>query len=359
MDQETDYDALHHGYQQGDDHSRNDSNVDDNGNSINNENNHRDKEDEVKERRSSIQHIMQHPKLTNKERRHSIQILMDARRRSSFGSTFAEAAKNVAAEFVSCNSNYASSNNSCVDGENGGDVDTHTGCAAMSDSYCDQEKKGNTFVNSTSTSTCKRAGFDTSDKRQEVSQKKNEDGLEHEQEQETHSDSNTSSISSLWGDSCSIIQRTKPAKHQMSSQSAMIAFTLSGEPTGDPKQMELNRPQCSHYKRNCSIISPCCGMVFGCRICHDECEHQSKPFMKMLQGKNEVNKNRKRREIKETSSTSVENTQQTTMNNASFSRRLSLNSLAEGGDEVHHDINRKDISEIICRECFTRQSSKR
>ena len=27
---------------------------------------------------------------------------------------------------------------------------------------------------------------------------------------------------------------------------------------------------CSHYERNCYIISPCCGKNFGCRKCHDE-----------------------------------------------------------------------------------------
>jgi hypothetical protein len=28
--------------------------------------------------------------------------------------------------------------------------------------------------------------------------------------------------------------------------------------------------ECEHYKRNCSIISKCCGETFGCRLCHDE-----------------------------------------------------------------------------------------
>lgn len=27
---------------------------------------------------------------------------------------------------------------------------------------------------------------------------------------------------------------------------------------------------CVHYERNCNIVAPCCGRVFGCRICHDE-----------------------------------------------------------------------------------------
>jgi len=27
---------------------------------------------------------------------------------------------------------------------------------------------------------------------------------------------------------------------------------------------------CVHYNRKCNIIAPCCGKVFGCRVCHDE-----------------------------------------------------------------------------------------
>ncbi len=35
--------------------------------------------------------------------------------------------------------------------------------------------------------------------------------------------------------------------------------------------MEQSRPACEHYDRNCTIVAPCCGLAFGCRICHDEC----------------------------------------------------------------------------------------
>ena len=27
---------------------------------------------------------------------------------------------------------------------------------------------------------------------------------------------------------------------------------------------------CVHYERKCNVVSPCCGRVFGCRVCHDE-----------------------------------------------------------------------------------------
>lgn len=34
---------------------------------------------------------------------------------------------------------------------------------------------------------------------------------------------------------------------------------------------EQSRPTCTHYARKCTMIAPCCGGAFGCRICHDEC----------------------------------------------------------------------------------------
>lgn len=36
---------------------------------------------------------------------------------------------------------------------------------------------------------------------------------------------------------------------------------------------------CVHYERNCNIVAPCCGRVFGCRICHDELSPPNHPPM--------------------------------------------------------------------------------
>lgn len=33
-----------------------------------------------------------------------------------------------------------------------------------------------------------------------------------------------------------------------------VAYDIEGNPTGDPKEFELNRPKCDHYERNCSLI---------------------------------------------------------------------------------------------------------
>lgn len=37
------------------------------------------------------------------------------------------------------------------------------------------------------------------------------------------------------------------------------------------RRAERMRPHCPHYQRNCTMIAPCCGAAFGCRICHDDC----------------------------------------------------------------------------------------
>jgi len=33
---------------------------------------------------------------------------------------------------------------------------------------------------------------------------------------------------------------------------------------------------CDHYTRHCSIIAPCCGKEYPCRICHDDVEYEEK-----------------------------------------------------------------------------------
>ena len=80
-------------------------------------------------------------------------------------------------------------------------------------------------------------------------------------------------------------------QQQLQNHPPTIAYTLQeGLPTGNPQFMVSQQPICTHYQRNCSIISPCCGMVFGCRLCHDECEDQYMPFLRILQEEREKEK---------------------------------------------------------------------
>jgi hypothetical protein len=53
--------------------------------------------------------------------------------------------------------------------------------------------------------------------------------------------------------------------HQVNQQQPY--FAISNDHT---RETEMNRPQCTHYERNCTIIAACCGAAFGCRLCHDE-----------------------------------------------------------------------------------------
>lgn len=129
-----------------------------------------------------------------------------------------------------------------------------------------------------------------------------------------------------------------------------IAFDEDGNPTGDPRSLVECCPPCDHYARKCIIISPCCGMVFGCRLCHDDCNNLSPPIFKEdLEEEDEGGIIPRKIKLESQS-------------RRKFARRGSMSSImstiSEMGDDVHHSIDRFAIKEIICKECFTRQSSK-
>jgi len=94
------------------------------------------------------------------------------------------------------------------------------------------------------------------------------------------------------------------------------------------RRMEQSRPPCTHYERNCTMIAPCCGAAFGCRICHDDCP--------ILPPKIEMRQRMHRSASLPSSFTNMEQ---------------------QVPQDTHHNIDRFAVKEIICRECFTRQSS--
>jgi hypothetical protein len=101
-------------------------------------------------------------------------------------------------------------------------------------------------------------------------------------------------------------------------------YAFSNEQT---RRTEQGRPPCSHYERNCTIIAPCCGAAFGCRICHDDCPALPPKIIRKY--------------------------------HRSASLPSSFTSMGTPQPEDnHHEIDRFAITEVICRECFTRQSSK-
>mmetsp|Transcript_17968 Transcript_17968/g.40606 ORF Transcript_17968/g.40606 Transcript_17968/m.40606 type:complete len:460 (+) Transcript_17968:264-1643(+) len=120
-----------------------------------------------------------------------------------------------------------------------------------------------------------------------------------------------------------------------------------------PKRCVLSAPPCEHYERNCHIVSPCCGLVFGCRICHNNCETLPPPsFLPKFEGQADP-------EETEPSETGFIIEAMTTVESkptTNFQRSSSI--LTDFEDEAHHEIDRFSITEVICRVCYTRQSSK-
>ena len=112
------------------------------------------------------------------------------------------------------------------------------------------------------------------------------------------------------------------------------------------RMMEKSRPTCPHYQRNCSIVSPCCGLVFGCRICHDDYPELPPPLSRQQSDADKLE-------------TLVAVEDSAPLKPPALSqRRSSLPMNFEEDEEPHHEINRFLIKEVICRECFTLQSSK-
>jgi hypothetical protein len=127
------------------------------------------------------------------------------------------------------------------------------------------------------------------------------------------------------------------------------------DPINISRRMEKSRPPCNHYERNCTIVSPCCGLAFGCRICHDECPVLPMPYARRppplpdAQNDNSTNTNKER----------ILNWDALAKHKQEKRRSMPLSYEEYAGvDETHHEIDRFSIAEIICRLCYTRQTSK-
>lgn len=127
----------------------------------------------------------------------------------------------------------------------------------------------------------------------------------------------------------------------VAAAAAAAAAEFNSDDPDDPlhtaQRMEKSRPPCNHYQRNCTMVSPCCGLAFGCRICHDDCPVLPPPSETppSMTWSNEAH--RKRPKVEK--------------------RRKSL-PMDFQEEETHHTIDRFAIAEVICRECYTRQDSK-
>jgi len=128
------------------------------------------------------------------------------------------------------------------------------------------------------------------------------------------------------------------------------------DPNALSRKMEKSRPPCGHYQRNCSIVSPCCGLVFGCRICHDDAPVLPPPFL-LVDGQVDYLAAAGMAGAGAASSSAVAASATPGNPPALFHRSASLPPHFSE-EESHHEIDRFLIKEIVCRECFTRQSSK-
>lgn len=123
---------------------------------------------------------------------------------------------------------------------------------------------------------------------------------------------------------------TIPSKLNLSIEFATEGATCVPCSNEATKRAEQTRPNCPHYDRKCTMIAPCCGASFGCRICHDE-----SPILPPLLIQKRADQLRYPR-----------------------SSSMPMNPAAQTPEDTHHTIDRFAVKEIICRECYTKQSSK-
>lgn len=282
-------------------------------------------QDEERERRASIQAIMKDPNLTAQERRKSIQSLMDGRRRSSFidrGSQGATGAMASAAAMAAA-------------GFEDSDTDTDSQANGINDSSNSGNKHRLSDLRSSLRSSLKSNGTNGS-------------AMKPNKKRGSLRDSFTMGFSNIRVD------------RQQQEQ----------DPNALSRKLEKSRPPCGHYQRNCSIVSPCCGLVFGCRICHDDSPELPPPFLMSggvppdvassesiaAAAKGSITMEDVKMGAGETAAASSSSVASASAPQLSHRCASLPPNFAE--EESHHNIDRFLIKEVICRECFTRQSSK-
>jgi hypothetical protein len=211
-----------------------------------------------RQRRASIKAIMADETLTPFERRRSIQGLMDGRRRSSVASRgsqrgsgltgMAAAAAAAALEYDSSDDEDGHGGGGAAGGEGGPGGVSHVNVA---------HGVGGLPNSMTSAAAYRRRSWASVT------------SADSPNESDRENDSLASGVS---GNSQNPDPDVIFAQHSM----AMMATVANQENPGSQKVMEFSRrmeqqrPECTHYDRNCTLIAACCGMAFGCRICHDD-----------------------------------------------------------------------------------------
>lgn len=296
-------------------------------------------EEEQDERRKQIRDIMSDDNLSQVEKSRAVQTLMDGRRRSSCASRTSSICSNNEGEVMTPN-NYVSAMASAA-----------AAAAAVAD-FCSSEDEGDAIMtdsnNEFATATASpprpaRDIFDYSDR--------GGGGDQYSVASEiTHSSHHTGTISSppgattyrqIHGRSFSLQDWTDNERVAAAAQTSIF----SNNPAVVGRLMEQSRPPCQHYERNCTVVSPCCGLAFGCRICHDECPVLPAPLNLRSQAQDDQYM--------------LGDLARSSNKGKPPERRRSMPVMgAEDDEEHHHPIDRFAVKEVICRRCYTRQSSK-
>lgn len=360
-------------------------------------------EDEQRSRRESIKEIMADHSLSAVEKRRSIQSLMDGRRRSSttgcsvssgsqgegnrndYVSTMAAAAA-AAAEYYDSSDDDINMSDADDDED---DNNLASSRANRSLNPCDavfvgRRASATASVSGDSSVSQISLGYGAANRRGSATSSSghnshNEHYYNNNNNNNTHDDSSTvvrnrELIQGLDDQEDDVKKRFRRYGRARSLQdfgdgafaaaaAAATAF-VKNDPRSINKRMEKSRPKCEHYERNCTIVSPCCGLAFGCRICHDECPVLPTPLgakkQKQLYDEDESESchNEDDEDAACAAAVVAFSMDQVAGKKTKADRRRSMPIDLEE-EETHHEIDRFAIRELICRKCYTRQSSKR
>ena len=217
-------------------------------------------EDEQDERRRNIKAIMKDPTLSQKEKSRKIQSLMDGRGQQQQFSQNGSAHATTTTNRRGSMSSYCS-NASSVYASSMAQVAADAACETFI--YLDNNNNNNNYIDvsyhtnrsySYSSSTHNNPDYDF------VMNNNNSN------EQKPPSDP-MGSYRQYHGRSKSLQDWTDSDRINAAAHTTVFGNRIQQV----SRLMEQSRPACEHYERNCTIISPCCGLAFGCRICHDEC----------------------------------------------------------------------------------------
>jgi len=299
--------------------------------------------EEQRQRRASIKAIMGDESLTPLERRRSIQALMDGRRRSSIASRGSLRSSQRGSSSGGLTGMAAAAAAAALEYDSSDDEDGPGGQPMVHNASLNVHvSQGSAGLPNTMSSAANYR------RRSWASVASTADGSEEDGE------CGGSVASGATGSSQNPDPDVIFAQHSI----AMMAAVAYHENPGSQKVMELSkrmeqqRPECTHYDRNCTLIAACCGMAFGCRICHDDMALLPPPVY-------DIEREKKAKAVLEAAK-KVE-ADHLPRTKRSMERSSSVPNISSNYDEnvpEHHNIDRFATTEVICRICFYRQGSK-